>query len=74
MCSVLDERLHPGVNRYAPYISTVAHDPQAAYVFPIGSSQARIFATRLVQQGTTSHYRIISVDHYVIYQPLKPEL
>ncbi len=68
VCSVLDEQLQPGFNRYAPYASIVAQDPNAAYVFPLGSAQAVAFAKRVRQTG--QQYLSTKTDNYIVYQPL----
>src|SRR5205085_11341124 len=43
ICSVLDNNLHTGQNRYPPYQAIVQDDPNAAYVFPVGSPQDEAF-------------------------------
>lgn len=68
MCSVLDEELKPGFNRYAPYVGIVARDPNAAYVFPVGSAQASAFALRVAQKG--QQYQMMRVDNYIVYRPV----
>ncbi len=68
VCSVLDEELKPGVNRYTPYVGIVARDLDAAYVFPVGSLQAKAFAERVARTG--QRYQIMQVDDYMIYRPV----
>lgn len=68
ICSVLDEQLRPGVNRYSPYAAIVAQDPNAAYVFPIGSAQAVTFAQ--VHPQASQQYEIMRFDNYIMYQPI----
>ena len=68
ICSVLDEQLNPGVNRYAPYTAIVARDPSAAYVFPMQSPQAQALARRAERSG--QHYLIVQFDNYIVYQPI----
>jgi len=67
VCSVLDEQLAPGVNRYTPYVSIVASDPKASYVFPTGSAQAQAFTQRVAHKDKL--YKITRFDNYIIYQP-----
>jgi len=69
-CDVLDEQLQQGVNRYTPYIAMVEHDPNAAYVFPIGSPQSAAFAQKNAQDRL--HYRLIAADTYDIFLPASP--
>ncbi len=67
ICVSLDVNLQPTHNRYVPYYSTVKADPQAAYMFPIGSAQANAFA----KEATHSkwQYRHFVFEGYVVYQP-----
>ena len=67
ICSALDEQLQPGENRYLPYQTIVAHDPQAVYVFRIGSPQALALAQRPAQTGQS--YEHVEIDNYVLYKP-----
>lgn len=64
VCSVLDEQLQPGLNRYPPYRIAVAADPHPFYVFPDTSAQAKAFDLTPKQ-----HYRRLIFDGYVVYQP-----
>lgn len=67
ICSVIDSDFQAGQNRYTPYSSTVQHDPQAAYVFQIGSPQAALLSQkRGILKG---HYSNLIIDGYVVYQP-----
>jgi hypothetical protein len=66
-CSVLQEQLDPGLNRYEPYVDQVAQDPQALYVFPLNSAQDTSFAELNVQQRM--HYLRQEKDGYAIYIP-----
>lgn len=70
ICSVLDENLNPGVNRYLPYTTFVAQDPNAAYVFPLQSPQAQAFATRATH--SSRQYHVMQFDNYVLYQVPTP--
>lgn len=67
ICSVLDEQLQPGVNRYAPYAAIVAQDPAAVFLFPSGSAQATAFAQRVAL--SSQQYSTMQFDNYVLYQP-----
>ena len=68
ICSSLDEQLQPQENRYPPYETIVEHDPQAAYVFPLGSPQAQTFAQHLTKGNV--QYKHVEIDSYVVYQPI----
>lgn len=67
ICASLDDNLQPTHNRYLPYYITVKDDPNAAYVFLLGSTQANTF----VKEATHSkqRYRRLVFDGYVVYQP-----
>ncbi len=67
ICSVVDEQLRPGINRYLPYDATVRADPHSAYVFPIGSPQASAIALRTTDSDVG--YQRFVFDGYVVYQP-----
>lgn len=64
ICSVLDDQLHRGFNRYQPYVPVIAHSPHVAYVFPRQSAQNKHF----VLQGGHLHYHMTSIGDYVLYQ------
>lgn len=64
ICSVLDERLQPGVDRYAPYRTQVRAAPHPAYLFPANSASARTLARQL---DPDPHYQRISLEGYTIY-------
>ncbi len=67
ICSVVNDYLQPGFDRYLPYREIVTADPHAAYVFPIGSPQAAaIFAEVAFSAQNYNHYEF---DGYVVYQP-----
>ena len=67
ICASLDDNLQPTHNRYPPYYTIVKADASAAYVFPLGSAQANVFA----KEATLSkkHYRRFVFEGYVVYQP-----
>jgi len=67
ICSVVDDQLQPGFDRYLPYRSIVQTDPQATYVFPLTSAQATAFAQKVALSN--AHYQHFVFDGYVIYQP-----
>ncbi|HTK12077.1 MAG TPA: hypothetical protein VL485_33205 [Ktedonobacteraceae bacterium] len=66
-CSVLQEQLDPGLNRYEPYAQQVARDPLALYVFPLNSAQDDNFAELNIQRNM--HYMRQVRDGYAIYMP-----
>jgi hypothetical protein len=68
ICSVVDDQLQPGFNRYAPYAALVAQDGQAAYLFRRHAPQLQALTARLSQDG--KHYRRLTLDGgYVLYLP-----
>ncbi len=67
ICSVVNENLQPGQNRYPPYRLIVQNDAQAAYLLPLGSPQALTFAQKMMHSGT--HYASLMLDNYILYQP-----
>ena len=67
ICSVVDERLRPGYNRYEPYYFIVQKDAHASFVFPLGSPEAASFARRVAH--SSKHYHRFVFDGYVVYQP-----
>jgi hypothetical protein len=64
ICSVVDINLHPGLNRYTPYMAIVAADSRAPYVFLTGS-----FTDAADHNPALSHYQRTVVDGYVVYAP-----
>ena len=67
ICSVLDDQLQTGQNRYPPYQHIVQSDPNASYVFAVGSAHATAFARRIIQTG--ARYSAMQMDGYVVYKP-----
>jgi hypothetical protein len=65
VCSVLDEQLQPGLNRYTPYQAIVSNDLHPAYVFPLASPQAIAFASK--KAGLQGNYQHFIIDGYVVY-------
>ncbi len=70
ICSVLDEQLQAGDNRYLPYQAIVKRDAQAVFVFRTGSPQALILAQR--SRKTRAFYEFTQIDNYVLYKPGYP--
>ena len=70
ICSVVDEQLQAGVNRYTPYTAIVNANSQASWVFPVGSPQARVFEQNMQKSGETNPSFI--KDGYVIFMPITP--
>lgn len=67
ICSVLNDYLQPGFDRYLPYREIVTADPRAAYVFPSDSAQAVAFSVEVA--FSDKHYKRFMFDGYVVYQP-----
>ncbi len=68
ICSALKERLQPGQDRYKPYHDSVKADGQAAYVFSVGSPQAKTLEKDLASQKN-GHWQRYVFDGYVVYLP-----
>lgn len=72
ICSVLDDQLKPGFDRYLPYRSIVRAAPRPAYIFSLnsasGQKQAQALQLRIASSST--HYRQYTFDGYVVYQPM----
>lgn len=68
ICSVVDNGLNPGVNRYPPYVDLVRQTPNAAFVFGADAPQIAAFDRRLSRSH--QHYQQIAVDGYIIFQPV----
>lgn len=64
ICSVLDDQLQPGENRYDYYVAQVASAVHPAYLFPANSPADQALAQRLGQDG---RYRHIVVEGDSIY-------
>ena len=66
VCSVLDEHLNPGFDRYLPYRFIVRAAPRPAYVFAPGTPQAEAMKQRV--RLASSHYRAYIFEGYLVYQ------
>ena len=66
ICSVLDEHLNPGYDRYLPYRFIVRAAPRPTYVFPPGTRQAEAMKQRVLL--ARSHYRAYIFEGYLVYQ------
>ncbi len=67
VCSVVDENLQTGLNRYVPYYQIVSADPRASYVFTANSVFSRVYAQKNAQN--IQPYQYSTFGGYVIYQP-----
>jgi hypothetical protein len=68
ICSVLDDQLKPGFDRYLPYRSIVRAAPHPTYVFPPGSQSADILRQQM--QASSTHYRVFTFEGYLVYQTI----
>jgi len=66
ICSVLDDQLNPGFDRYMPYRFIVRAAPHPTYVFPLGSKQADILNHQM--QSLSTPYRKYTFEGYLVYQ------
>jgi hypothetical protein len=67
LCSVVDDQLHAGLNRYPPYADAVAQDSHAAYAFHTGTQAIKSAEVALKKQHI--HYRQFVFNGYTVYQP-----
>jgi len=68
ICSVLDDQLKPGFDRYLPYRSIVRAETHPTYVFPLGSSSANALKQKM--QSSTIPYRVYTFEGYLVYQTI----
>ena len=66
ICSVLDDQLKPGFDRYLPYRAIVRAAPHPTYIFPLGSKPA--VALQHKMQLSSTPYRVYVFDGYLVYQ------
>ncbi|HEY6285292.1 MAG TPA: hypothetical protein VIX20_06495 [Ktedonobacteraceae bacterium] len=66
ICSVLDDQLNPGFDRYMPYRFIVRAAPHPTYVFPLGSKQVDLLKQQM--QSSSTHYREYTFEGYLVYQ------
>ncbi len=66
ICSVLDDQLQPGFDRYMPYRFIVSAAAHPAYVFPLGSKQADLLQLQVQTSGT--YYRQYIFEGYLVIQ------
>jgi hypothetical protein len=64
ICSVLDDQLNPGFDRYMPYRFIVRAAPHPTYVFPLGSKQANLLKSQI--RTTNRFYREYVFEGYMI--------
>jgi hypothetical protein len=69
ICSVLNEDLSTGLNRYPPYQSMVQKAANPAYVFPAGSQYDVNFIKAQGKRNVAGKYRHIKYAGYSIYMP-----
>ncbi len=68
ICSVLDNQLNPGYDRYMPYRYIVRADPHPVYVFPLGSKEADLLNHKM--QSLSTLYRKYTFEGYMVYQTI----
>ncbi len=64
ICSVLDDQLNPGFDRYMPYRYIVRAAPHPTYIFPLGSKQANLLKSQM--HATNNYYREYVFEGYLI--------
>jgi hypothetical protein len=65
ICSVLDDQLNPGFDRYMPYRFIVRAASHPAYVFPLGSKQVDAFKQQMLVSNM--RYRTYVFEGYIVY-------
>ena len=68
ICSVLDDQLKPGFDRYLPYRAIVRAAPHPTYIFPLGSKPADALQHKM--QSSSTPYRVYVFDGYLVYQTI----
>lgn len=66
ICSVLDDQLQPGFDRYMPYRFIVRAASHPTYVFPLGSKQADLLKRQV--QASNAYYRQYIFEGYLVIQ------
>ncbi len=66
ICSVLDDQLKPGFDRYMPYRFIVRAASHPAYVFPLGSKQVDVLKHQMLVSNM--HYRVYTFEGYMVYR------
>ncbi|MEO8956349.1 MAG: hypothetical protein ABI396_01040 [Ktedonobacteraceae bacterium] len=64
ICSVVNDQLQPGFDRYLPYRAIVHASPHPAYVFPTGSPQIQAIEHKFAP----THYKEYQFDGYVVFK------
>ncbi|HEY7020513.1 MAG TPA: hypothetical protein VH349_05310 [Ktedonobacterales bacterium] len=67
VCATLNPELQPDLDRYTPYRERVAVTPDAVYLFPVDSTQARSF--QAVYDRAPAAFQPIALDGYILYLP-----
>lgn len=67
ICSIVDGQFQPVPNRYPPYDAIVSAAPHPAYVFPLGSAQARAFTAYAAQRGWI-YARATVNNQYIVFR------
>jgi hypothetical protein len=67
ICSVVNDDLTPGHNRYLPYRSIVDADPNAAYIFRLNTLPDVTFTRHQAARGLPEQYQRLTFDGYAVY-------
>lgn len=70
LCSVVNNKLQSGIDRYALYGSLVHAAHNAAYVLLLHSQVNEIFAGEIRAHTRTMHYQAFVIDGYAVYVPV----
>jgi hypothetical protein len=71
ICAVVDTNAVVQHNRYMPYVQPVVTDPNAPYIFPLGSAYALYVNnfTKELAQSPRKYQRSV-FDNYVVFMPV----
>ena len=70
LCSVVNDQLQPGIDRYALYGKIVHAAHNAAYVLLLHSQANEKFSGEIHAHTSTMHYQTFVIDGYAVYVPV----
>jgi hypothetical protein len=70
LCSVVNNELQPGIDRYALYGNEVHAAQNAAYVLLLHSQADEKFSGEIHAHASTMHYQVFVIDGYAVYAPV----
>ena len=70
LCSVVNDEVQPGFDRYTLYGDSVHAAHNAAYVLMVHSQANEVFSEEIRTHAGTMHYQAFVIDGYAVYVPL----